>query len=178
MGSIIEISIISIISLFTLLSCFAQFKKPFGKVVNQIDKYGILPNWSFFAPIPGTSDYRIVFCDIDILGHKSNWQEVEMGFKKKRTVDFFWNPKKYFQKGIIDLIQALLLEYADCKEKRLIQFSWSYLVLLQIVIREKREQDIRSRQFAIVSTKGFDSNKDLDLVFISFKHKLSNGDPI
>lgn len=176
-GNVIEYSIISLIVLFTIGSALFQFDY-FRKVLTRIDLFGILPNWSFFAPIPGTSDYRVMFCDYDQLDEKSDWIEIDMGFKHTRRFDFIWNPKKYFQKAIIDLIQSLILEYTNCREKELVQFSWSYLVLLQIVMSERKSKNSVLRQFAIVSTTGFKNDRKLELIFISKKHSLKIGNAI
>ncbi|PTT69019.1 MULTISPECIES: hypothetical protein [unclassified Chryseobacterium] len=176
-GNIIEYSIISLIVLFTIGSALFQFDR-FRKVLTKIDLVGILPNWSFFAPIPGTSDYRLIFCDYDQLDKKTDWIEIDMGFKHTRRFDFIWNPNKYFQKAIIDLIQNLIREYTECKQKELVQFSWSYLVLLQIVMNEKKPNISVVRQFAIVSTTGFNNERNLELIFLSKKHSINIGNAI
>lgn len=162
--------VVVILTIFTILSILFQFKGVLKNNLEKIDRFGFLPNWSFFAPIPGTFDYRILYRDT-FANNIGEWQEVDLLFKSKRKVDFIWNPSKYYQKCIFDSIQGLLLE-SNKTDIRLIQVNWYYLLILQIVMKEPIEKEIISRQFLISKTSGFDDNKKVKPLFISNNHSI------
>lgn len=95
-----------------------------------------------------------------------------MLFKTNRISDFVWNPSKYYQKGIIDIVQALILEHKKFGEKDLTQFSWPYLVILQVVMNEPIGGEAIKRQFLVVNSFGFDEHKKLQATFISKIHRI------
>ena len=76
-----------------LISLAAQMNARPVAYLRARDIFSLIPNWSFFAPRPGTSDYHLVFRDSDESGEWSRWREIPLN--EKRTLwGAIWNPQK------------------------------------------------------------------------------------
>lgn len=159
------IILIVVLAIFTIASILYQIKK-LQPSVQKIDKFNLLPNYSFFAPRPLSTDYRIAFT----VNSKENkeWVEVPM-YKDFNVFRFIWNPFKYYNKGFIDSCQFLLQEYQALDEKKFIQISLYYLNFLTIiskVIKPKEEnQQIR---YVLMNSNGIKTISLEKVVFASF----------
>ena len=67
---------ISIFGAYGLLSLLFQFESRLKKWLASKDALSLLPSWSFFAPIPGTSDYRIIFRDFSEDKSLGSWKRL------------------------------------------------------------------------------------------------------
>lgn len=56
-----DICVAFIFALWLLISIVWQFQFKSLTAIKEFDFIGIFPNWTFFAPNPGTSDYHIVY---------------------------------------------------------------------------------------------------------------------
>lgn len=170
---VLDFVVLGVLSLFTISSILYQFHRPTKKIIDKYDKIGVFPNWSFFAPVPGTYDIRILYRDQNQeMSLNSNWIEIELYFKQKRRFDFFWNPRKYYQKAIIDLSQGLILKHQEYKNINLTQLSWPYITILQHVMREPKNRNVTKRQFLIAKSNGFGNHKKVKMVFLSKYHEF------
>lgn len=169
--------IIGILGIFTGLSIFYQFKdKIHREKIQKWNKGGLLPYYSFFAPSPLTSDYRVIY-RITNNGNPADFKEFVIHTSKTWYQGLF-NSFKYYNKGLIDLCRMLPKEYQKLEKdlKNLIQISPNYIGILNAIIGTIKPQDRydenKEIEFAIVKTQDTTADRDMSVVFRSFKHKL------
>lgn len=102
----VEISIVGVFTAWFWLTALAQHSnKAFNKIRSMDNIFGnqLLPNWSFFAPVPAVEDVHVLyrFANFEKTEH-SEWYEVEV-FKEKRFWDPVWSPHCREQKALFDL---------------------------------------------------------------------------
>ncbi|WKD87032.1 hypothetical protein KCTC32516_02412 [Polaribacter huanghezhanensis] len=166
---------ITILSAFTVLSIVFQLRNKFNlKKIWKLDKYGIIPNYSFFAPLPLTNDFRIIYrLTINDMS-KNDFEELDI-YQYKNWYQCLFNPFKYYNKGLIDLCVALLKEYKNLEQdsKKFIQVSSNYIGILNIISDSIKSQNIDDEvEFSIVATQDRSEDRKASVVFRSFKHKI------
>jgi hypothetical protein len=163
-----EVILITILAIFTIASIVFQVKKCQAPL-NKYDKLHLLPNYSFFAPLPYSSDYRLVYKLVDE-GVEDDWHEVKMynTFHLKRCV---WNPFKYYNKGFIDTSNFLVGEFHALKEKHVIKISENYINLAKVVAGEV-EQPGATVRFVVVTSKGIHELSIDRVMFASYHQPL------
>lgn len=173
--------VVAVLCFFSFCSVLNQFETNFKTTLSKLDILDLLPNWKFFAPVPGTQDFRIVYQDLVDDNFDSPWIECDVIQSGRKTWDFLWNPRKHFQKACIDVIQILLLDSANIrhsspdqdKVKLLLQLTWSYCTVLKIAMSiERKHQKAVYRRFAILKSHGFSETMDIQPMFISYRHKF------
>jgi|GEM_PF-3331021 len=167
--------IITILSSFTVLSVVYQLKSKFNlKKIWKWDKYGIIPNYSFFAPLPLTNDFRIIYRITSNEDTKNNFEELS-AYQYKNWYIFLFNPFKYYNKGLIDLCVSLMKEYKSLEEdsKNFIQVSSNYIGILKVITDGIKSHDINDEiEFSIVVTQDLFEDRKASVVFRSFRHKI------
>ncbi len=171
--------IVGILSLFTVLSMLYQLRPILPLTwLWRMDQIGLIPNYSFFAPLPLTSDFRVVYRITDS-GQQSDFKEITI-YRHFLWFRFLFNPFKYYNKGLIDLCVALITEYKalDEEERNFIQISHNYLSIFRLIQHElMRSAAIHpdcELEFAIVSTKENTDRREMTVLFRSFKHRAGN----
>lgn len=89
-----------------LISIPNQLTNRFGAWVNRINPYGFVPKWTFFAPVPGTYNYRLIFRDLLADGLAQPWEEVDW-CPGRRWIHALWHPRRLTTKLIMDSINGL-----------------------------------------------------------------------
>ncbi|MCO6174322.1 hypothetical protein NHF50_04620 [Flavobacterium sp. NRK F10] len=157
--------LVAMLAIFTVVSILYQIKG-LQKAIQKWDKFGLLPNYCFFAPNPLLNDYRIVFKRIN--SEQEEWEEVPI-YMEFKIVRIFWNPFKYYNKGLIDSCHFLIDEFNVLENKKGIQFSVFYLNILTLIsnfLKEERNYKNESIvRFSIVSSKGI---KDIAIDHVMF----------
>ena len=69
-----------------------------------MDPLFMLPSWSFFAPVPNTSDY-LFFIRYEALGVLTPWKQPQVFQKRRRNL--FWEPDRRMRKVVIDISQSV-----------------------------------------------------------------------
>jgi hypothetical protein len=126
----------------------------------------LLPNWKFFAPEPGTSDFRIVLRRL-VSGEWTSWTDITP--LRRQRIRWLWHPAKFEAKAVLDVVAILLDEWRRSNgQLEAIAISWPYLVLLQYVsgFADRASQV----QFSIVQSRGFDSHRETIPLFASGIH--------
>jgi hypothetical protein len=139
-----------------LLSVLNQFSVTAWKeVVARHDLCMLLPVWTFFAPNPGSKDYRLL-----IRGYEaddqlpSTWKEIPL--VRKRTLrDCLFNSEKRFLKGLFDLVQSLVTVRQSHRDLTAVVTSLPYVAILNFVAGLEKPETVRYIQFIIVQTDGF-----------------------
>ncbi|CAN5195014.1 hypothetical protein BH09BAC6_BH09BAC6_08750 [soil metagenome] len=132
-----------------------QFNYDWVSKIRERDILHLLPRWTFFAPNPGTSDYHILFRQMDNDNNVSEFYEFPI-HGRKHFFSFLWNPKKRVKKTILDLSVdfSRLLNLEKINEDN-IKLSFTYLVFLNFFSSIKKDPDTKYIQFAVVVTKGY-----------------------
>jgi hypothetical protein len=140
-----------------LISIPNQFTNRYGEWVQRRNAYGFIPGWTFFAPTPGTLDYRLVYRDVLDDGTMSVWEEVDW-CRPRMWMDAVWHPRRYETKLVVDSINGLALVFAAMKKEGVdvqkdqqgLLLSTPYVILLNVVMRIPRQNSrSKARQMAL-----------------------------
>ncbi len=134
------------------------------------DIFSLIPNWSFFAPRPGTSDYHLLFRDIDLSGQCGKWRELSLADARTLT-GAIWNAPKRSRKVLSDVVRGLV-RLAQDKSRKDFCLTLPYLAILNYVSSLPREDRSVRTQFMILMSHGFISELDPQFVFMSNVHRL------
>lgn len=175
MELLVTLIILGFLSAWFIISLVFQFSSKVKSKVAEHDVFGLIPSWSFFAPIPGTSDYRLVYRDYKQNETFSEWSEVSF-YKKFSLLRVVWNPQKVEIKALSDVCQIFLKEVTSDFYKAnpaLLRVTTSYIALLSKVCNEPKPYDSRERQFAILTSTGFNEKRKVIPLFVSSPHELN-----
>jgi hypothetical protein len=142
-------------SVWFVLSILNQFGFAWFARVIAFDFFSLLPNWNFFAPNPGHTDYHVVIRDKLPDGSVSEWQELDIA-EPRRFLCFLWNPQKRPRKVLVDVVGSLVKSAnANPEFEDVVLLSFPYLLVLNTVSRKTRPLASLQRQFIIAETSGF-----------------------
>ncbi len=167
-----QVAGILILGAWFVLSVANQIPGPMKEYLGAHDPFGFLPQWSFFAPNPGTSDSRLVYRESRDAQHWSGWIELESPPACKAP-RWLFNPNKAETKALADLSQMVLATWSDLDQnnKQGTILSWPYIALLRTVMKQRPDSEPGFRQFALVMSKGHEAPRELQVVFVSAAHK-------
>jgi hypothetical protein len=161
---------IVILGVWFLVSVLCQLNVRAVKLLKAHDPFSLIPNWSFFAPRPGTSDYHLVFRDCNSNGEWSKWKEIPLA--QKRTIwGAVWNPEKRNTKTLSDVVRGLVTLSQDRTLKEY-SLTLPYLVILNYISSFPRPDKILQTQFMIVKSDGFFTEQDPQFLFMSNAHQV------
>jgi hypothetical protein len=100
-----------------------------ARVVRRWDVLRLVPDWVFFAPNPGTSDYRLLARLREPDGSTSEFTEIPTGTGGVRRS--IWHPEKRISKTIYDCARALIELEGERREGA--EYTLAYLTLLNLV---------------------------------------------
>lgn len=110
MAETIEIGVLLTISAVLLawfaLSVVNQFNKALLENFGIKDPFALIPNWTFFAPEPGVTDFRLLV-QFKKEDHLLGAQEIEI--YRSSFLRPLFNPHKLIQKATFDVSQAQLV---------------------------------------------------------------------
>ncbi len=136
--------------------------------IGKYDKLGILPNYSFFAPKPLTRDYRLAY---KVIADEEQQEWIEIPFYNKFSIlQTVWNPRKYYNKGMIDTCNFMIKEFEAVDNKRFIQVSMHYInILLTIAMFHKAPEKNNTKiRFAVLTSEGNRSASIETVLFASY----------
>lgn len=174
MGWLATTFVVCFLSAWFIISLVFQFSSKAKLVIAKYDIFGLIPSWSFFAPIPGTSDYRLVYRDTTKDNTFSEWEEV-LFYEKFSVSRVFWNPQKVEIKALSDICQIFLKEMTSDFYKtnpKMLMVTTSYIALLAKVCNEPKPSVSVERQFAILTSKGYDEERKVTPLYVSSSHSL------
>ena len=161
---------IAVLVAWLLISTLAQLSWAPMKKLKTHDAFSLIPNWSFFAPKPGTSDYHLVYRDTDSSGGTGQWREIPLA--DERTLwGAIWNPQKRKTKTLSDVVRGLI---TLAKDRSLKDYSLTlpYLAILNYISSLPRSGPWVRTQFMILKSEGFYSEQDPQFLFLSNEHRL------
>jgi hypothetical protein len=162
---------IVLLILWFSFAALAQLKLTAFEPLRPHDIFSLIPNWSFFAPRPGTSDYHLLFRDCDSSGNFGKWQEVALS-DPRTLIGAIWNPQKRNKKALSDTVRAISILLTKTGSLKGIHFSIPYLATLNYISSIPRSGSATQTQFMILKSDGFLSSQDPELVFVSHVHLL------
>lgn len=157
-----------------LASIIHQFRFEWWLRIAHYDVFGFLPSWTFFAPNPGCHDFHLVYRDWNS-DKSSSWSEIVVSPSLDLRWRWFWNPYRFPDKAVFDMVRSFrqtISFHADKEDSRVIMLSGVYIGLLQMVMAQPLiDADSEHRQFAILQTQDFASDRRIEVVFVSEKHR-------
>lgn len=134
----------------------------------------LIPIWHFFAPNPGTTDYKVMVRDWAIGGTPGAWLEVVSASAQRNskwTRILFWNPGKRLNKTLVDLAGhlKLTLQTYEPEELDAIQVSFPYLAILCHINRLPRSKLVEETQFMLLEKGG---QAVPALILVSARHRV------
>lgn len=156
-----------------LLTVIHQFTKG-RNLTSRVDPFMMyLPLWTFFGPIPGTTDSEIAFRFADELGNHSEWRHLDL-YEPRTITHLIIHRNRRLEKTVFDAVaQIQRLMSSDVAGDR-ISASPPYIVLLSVVLATAPLPDeARKVQFMIVQSSGVDQNVlDAVPIFASAFHTV------
>lgn len=165
-----DLIVISFLILTLLVTLLREIKwldflwKPFPLYMQFV------PTWSFFAPIPNMHDYHFLYRYILNDGTILEWKYLDKLVDKRHCLSLFWNPNKRFLKGSLDIAHDLLRFSNIVKDKDQICTSLPYLQVLNHVDALNTNQNVKSLQFAVLTSSRI---YDYELSFLSEVHPIT-----
>jgi hypothetical protein len=161
-----------------VLTVVFQFMRPSPRWIKHhrlIPKH-VIPKWTFFAPSPGSVDYRIVFQDYRTEDEPvGSVREIPLHVRRS-VIHAIWNPDKRRRKAFFDIAQQMqqmqeMQQYPLRSAGLGVQMTTPYLAILNVVMEATASSiDAKYRRFLIVYTSGFDGDVIPRPVFASNFH--------
>lgn len=164
--------------LWWIASVVHQHPPRWWDYVANHDWLRLVPSWNFFAPRPGRRDDHLVFRDFEH-GQAGAWHEVDVG-EAWLAFRWLWNPCRFRQKALMDLVNGLHKARRRYRERQLDQsveqLSLPYLGLLAWVSSQPVGSRPCLRQFALVASMGHGFDRAVRIVYVSQIHCVTDGD--
>lgn len=151
------------------LCCLLVYVPRFGRILRQMDRCFLIPEWRFFAPMPGQSDYHLLYKDWFPGGQSTGWTEVT-SLRQRPCWCAAWNPAKRRNKALLDTVSELAQASRSNPDE--IVLTAAYLNLLNYVSSLERSASPESVQFLLMHSHGSNSRRDPQMMFKSSLHKL------
>jgi hypothetical protein len=157
----------------TILNQANRTRRWISKLSNY-DVCGVIPIWTFFAPNPGNTDVHLLYRDRGRDGETTHWRDIQL--ERRNSALEFWNPRRRIGKGVVDVVPDLTANLSDeprqsIDKRKVLEFP--YLLVLNYVCHQSRDFRAETRQFAVARTRGFSTESDPDILFLSAFHRLT-----
>ena len=172
---ILSTLVIAFLAFWTLVTILNQSERtrPLISRLIAYDICGLIPIWTFFAPNPGNTDVYLLYRDRDEDGGVSPWRDIQL--ERRKSCLSFWNPRRRIGKGVVDLAPDLTSNtnyepQAPVSKKKVLEFP--YLLLLNYACQQPADFRAEMRQFAVARTRGFGTESEPEVIFLSAFHRL------
>jgi hypothetical protein len=155
-----------------LISALAQVEVvvPRLRTIRRFDLFSVVPQYNFFAPVPGTKDFHLLVRSTTQNGEFSRWLELT-SVPGRRWWNCLWNPDRRVRKALFDHATTLARESQACSLTAL-QISIPYLVLLNHATAVIAPLGASQVQFLIAMSSGTCSTEDARPLFLSQVHQV------
>lgn len=174
----VSIGFAALLAAWFALSVLAHLRSAVRQRFPQLEAWGLIPHWNFFAPRPGVHDVHLLYRDFDPDGSAGQLDYVPM-IGARRWYQLVWHPDKYRSKVVSDIaatIQSLNRRARENEaDPRLLMLSQPYLLALHLVMRMPRRQGTAARQFILARHREGESQHRL--VFFSERHPFADFEP-
>ena len=163
-----------LVTVWLMLTAVHQFQFPWmQRGVIRFDRFMLLPTWTFFAPNPGSTDFRLVYRNIDHQDRLSAWEEVPL-VRTRHWRDALWNPEKRLSKGLFDLAQTLMTIRRMYESPDVAMTSLPYVAIVRFVESLPRSPSVRCRQFMVLQTHGMlNPHQEPEVLVRSAVHRVA-----
>jgi hypothetical protein len=122
-----------------------------GRGLRALHTYGLLPQWSFFAPTPGTQNLYLLYRDVHEGGDVTAWRIVHGMDVDRGPWTFVWNPRRRLRKALHDLITGL--PYSEYQSRPdLFKLSTPYLLIVHHLASLPRLRGAWATEFLIMQS--------------------------
>lgn len=142
---------------------------PRCRAVRVLFRLGLVPQWSFFAPTPGTQNLYLLYRDLYANGDVTAWRAIHGMDKDRGLFTFAWNPRRRLRKALLDLILALELGRQEIQPE-LFKLSTPYLLILNHLSGVPRVPGAVATEFLVMASN---PNEPPHVAFQSDRHRLS-----
>lgn len=165
-----RVAVIAVMLIWLALSAVCQIPCRFTRRLRARDLAGLIPHWPFFAPVPGTCDYYLLYRDELADGSVADWREIAL-CDDRRPWHIVWNPWKRPKKALFDLATSIMGEAAANRTDD-IPLSVPYLTILTYVSSLRRSYSTRATQFVLMIRDETRAAAIPTPVFVSARHPL------
>ncbi len=141
---------------------------PRWRVVRALFRLGFVPQWSFFAPAPGTQNLYLLYRDLDVDGDVTAWRVVHGMDEDRPPWSCVWNPHRRLRKALLDLILALELGREEMRPD-VLKLSTPYLLILNHLSLLPRPPGALATEFLVMVSN---PNQSPRVAFQSERHRL------
>ena len=135
------------------------------------DYLGLVPEWKFFAPIPGKGDFHLLYRDFYAEGCTA-WTEIDVG-GRRRWWNFIWHPHRRDRKAAFDAARELA-RFTSPEYRPQIQLSVPYLCLLSYVCGQKRTLAPLQTQFLLLYSDAGYAGGEPQISLLSSTHDFQS----
>ncbi|HXD73459.1 MAG TPA: hypothetical protein VN628_06980, partial [Vicinamibacterales bacterium] len=155
--------ICAVMSAWFVLTVLHQLTSRAGDWIKKKNLMALIPAWTFFAPTPGMTDYRLVVRDRRADGF-GEWREIEW-CRPRRLIDALWHPARHRTKLVVDCVTAFIRTIQEMSKLGMIaerdQPSWMisvpYMALLNVAqLATTPAPDTTGLQFAVIEVSPSD----------------------
>jgi hypothetical protein len=157
--------ILGLWALASLLALIERCREP----IRLYDVLFLIPEWKFFAPVPGQWDFHLLYRDRLGDGSITEWTEVVVG-NPRRWWNAFWNPRKRGKKAVLDAVVGIA--YQALAQKDAIPLSPAFLTLLNHISSLPRPEASHFTQFTLIRFHPDSTGEPPDVAFVSAFHAL------
>lgn len=171
----------AVVVVWLIVTAVCQWEIPFCDKIRSHDRWGLIPRWTFFAPIPGTSDYHLLYRDSTAEQAPGPWVEIPFVCTREPW-HVVWNPLRRRGKLLSDCVNQLARDLEWAKGRGLydayaaqLAVTFPYLVILNNVVRDSAETEeahVTSRQFVVVEAKHSRAQAEVAVILASPFHRL------
>lgn len=167
--------VIAVLGLWLLVSIANQIPGPWGRVLDRLNAFSLLPRLEFFAPDPIDVDYHLAYRDFTGDGQPGPWKQIAID--RDGWLRIIWSTAKRDHQSMLGAVAGLALLQDRVAPllhdpSAILQISLPYLYLLHQVQQAPRSRSARQRQFMIVEANGFGDSRRLSLGILSNSHEL------
>jgi len=172
----------AVMGVWFVLSVLHQLTNRHGDRIKRMNLIALIPAWTFFAPTPGTTDYRLVVRDQRADGF-TDWTEIEW-CSRRRLVDALWHPARHRTKLIVDCVTAFIRTVQEMgklgmdveHDPQSWMISVPYMALLNVAqLSATAAPGVTARQFAVIEVSPGAPAAPPRLVVCSSPHDLEPG---
>jgi hypothetical protein len=163
-----SVGVVAIFAAWLLCSILVYIPR-LRRPIRNYDIFGLVPEWRFFAPNPGRTDFHLLYRDKYRDGTLSNWTEVA-AIGNRRVWNMLYNPMRRRNKALFDCMQ----EFSRHVNERdpVLELSIPYLTLLNYVSCLFRNPLPEQVQFLLMYSAGEQADKDPEPLYVSGFHRL------
>jgi len=163
-----ELLVDSVLCVWLALSVLVYVPR-FRDIIRGRDLLSLIPEWRFFAPVPGQHDYHILYRDYYEGGEVDRWREIGVSLNRSFWC-FLWNPKRRGKKALFDAVGELATHIQQGNTSP--EMTMPYLTLLNHVSNVPRDRPAAMTQFMLMASEGTLGHADPAMMLISQCHRL------